>query len=102
MNPVEADFCIIGAGFAGLAAAYKLKRAGKSVAVLEARDRVGGRVWTEHLPDGTPLNWGGTFIGEGHERLYSLPHGQAMHDAFEERLQDNTLTPVPDQAGAIR
>jgi monoamine oxidase len=72
MNQVEADFCVVGAGFAGLAAAYKLKRAGRSVAVLEARGRVGGRVWTEHLPDGTALNWGGTFIGEGHERLYSL------------------------------
>ena len=72
MNRVEADFCVIGAGFAGLAAACKLHQAGKSVAVLEARDRIGGRVWTEHLPDGTALNWGGTFIGEGHERLYSL------------------------------
>lgn len=72
MNRVEADCCVIGAGFAGLAAAYKLKQAGKSVVVLEARDRVGGRVWTEHLPDGTALNWGGTYIGEGHARLYAL------------------------------
>jgi len=30
--------------------------------------------------------------------LYAKPHGQQMHDAFEERLQDNTITPVPDQA----
>jgi monoamine oxidase len=72
MNQMDADICVIGAGFAGLAAACKLRQAGRSVAVLEARDRVGGRVWTEHLPDGTALNWGGTFIGAGHERLYSL------------------------------
>lgn len=68
----DVDVCVIGAGFAGLAAAYKLKQAGKSVAVLEARDRVGGRVWTEHLPDGTPLSWGGTWIGAGHERMFAL------------------------------
>jgi monoamine oxidase len=72
MNQLESDVCIVGAGFAGLAAAYKLKRAGRSVVVLEARDRVGGRVKTEILPDGTAINWGGTWIGEGHDRLYAL------------------------------
>lgn len=69
---MQTEFCVIGAGFSGLAAAYKLMQAGHSVIVLEARDRVGGRVYTEILPDGTPLNWGGTFIGDGHERLYAL------------------------------
>jgi monoamine oxidase len=72
MNPPQAEFCIVGAGFAGLAAAYKLKQAGRSVAVLEARNRIGGRVFTEKLPDGTPLNWGGTWLGAGHERMYAL------------------------------
>src|SRR5262245_47178305 len=72
MQQIHADVCVVGAGYAGLAAAYRLKQAGKSVIVLEARDRAGGRVWTEHLPDGTALNWGGTFIGEGHERMYAL------------------------------
>lgn len=32
-----------------------------------------------------------------YERLYSDPNGQDQHDAFEERLRDNTTTPVPDQ-----
>jgi hypothetical protein len=32
-----------------------------------------------------------------HEQLYSMPNGQDLHDAFEERLRDNTTTPVPDQ-----
>jgi monoamine oxidase len=36
---------VIGAGFAGLVAADELQRAGAEVVVLEARDRVGGRVW---------------------------------------------------------
>src|SRR5262249_22790872 len=36
--------------------------------------------------------------GSPHEDLYADPHGQALLDAFEERLRDNTLTPIPDQA----
>lgn len=72
MDTIEADCCIIGAGFAGLAAAYKLKQMGQSVFVLEARNRVGGRVYTETLPGGAVVDWGGTFIGAGHDRLYTL------------------------------
>ena len=41
---------IIGAGFSGLAAAYKLKNAGWNVTLLEARDRIGGRVFSYRLP----------------------------------------------------
>jgi hypothetical protein len=32
-----------------------------------------------------------------HEKLYSSPNGQGLHDVYEERLQDNTVTPIPDQ-----
>ncbi len=44
----EVDVVVIGAGFAGLVAARELGNAGHSVLVLEARDRVGGRTWTDH------------------------------------------------------
>ncbi|NCC33031.1 MAG: FAD-dependent oxidoreductase [Chloroflexia bacterium] len=39
---------VIGASLAGLAAARELKRAGHQVVVLEARDRIGGRIWTSN------------------------------------------------------
>jgi len=91
MDQLHADVCIIGAGFAGLAAAYKLKQAGKTVAVLEARERIGGRVYTQILRDGTPINWGGTFIGEGHDRLYALVEEMGMETCRQYTEGDNLL-----------
>lgn len=72
MERREADVCVVGAGYAGLTAALRLTQAGRSAVVLEARDRVGGRVWTERLPDGTPIDRGGAWLGPGQDRLYAL------------------------------
>src|SRR6201996_355271 len=66
------DYCVVGAGFAGLTAALRLKQAGRSVALLEARDRVGGRTYTEILPDGSWIDRGGAWIGPGQHRVYAL------------------------------
>ncbi|OBH16059.1 monoamine oxidase, partial [Mycobacterium sp. E1715] len=68
----EVDYCVVGAGFAGLAAALRLKQAGLSVALLEARDRVGGRTYTQYRPDGTWIDRGGAWIGPGQDRIYAL------------------------------
>ncbi len=59
----KADVAIVGAGFAGLTAARELVRSGRSVAVLEARDRAGGRVFNHHLGQGVISEGGGTFVG---------------------------------------
>lgn len=57
------DVIVIGAGAAGLAAAEALGRHGRSVLVLEARDRVGGRIWTRLEPALTaPVELGAEFI----------------------------------------
>src|SRR5438105_1797469 len=53
---------VVGAGFAGLAAADELQRGGAEVVVLEARERVGGRVWTRALPNGASVEMGAEFI----------------------------------------
>jgi len=57
------DVVIIGAGVAGLTAARALAEADRSVLVLEARDRIGGRVWTRHEVDtSAPIELGAEFI----------------------------------------
>jgi monoamine oxidase len=68
----DVDYCVVGAGFAGLTAALRLKQAGRSVALLEARDRVGGRTYTEVLGDGSWIDRGGAWIGPGQDRIYAL------------------------------
>ena len=60
---VRADVCVVGGGFAGLAAAYRLKQAGAKVVVLEARRRVGGRSWSVRMKDGTFVDFGGQWVG---------------------------------------
>jgi monoamine oxidase len=69
---VEADVCVVGAGYAGLTAAYRLHQAGKSVVVLEARDRIGGRIWTQRLSDGTAVDRGGAWLAPKHDAAFKL------------------------------
>lgn len=61
MPEITSDVVVIGAGPAGLSAATRLAAAGRSVTVLEARDRVGGRTWTREI-DGAMLEIGGQWI----------------------------------------
>jgi len=63
---------VVGAGFAGLAAARRLVDHGVDVIVLEARDRVGGRIEGGHTADGTPIELGGQWIGPTQTRMYDL------------------------------
>jgi monoamine oxidase len=66
MPAYTADVIVVGAGAAGLAAAGELVRAGKSVLLLEARGRIGGRMWTLAEPGiATPLELGAEFV-HGH------------------------------------
>jgi monoamine oxidase len=64
-----------GAGFAGLLAADRVARAGHEVVVLEARDRVGGRVWSQELVPGDPrtvLERGAEFVLDGYDLMRAV------------------------------
>ncbi|MGH8289978.1 MAG: flavin monoamine oxidase family protein [Steroidobacteraceae bacterium] len=87
MTAEQRDIIVIGAGAAGLAAAAALGRAGQPVLVLEARDRIGGRVWSRYEPAlPVPVELGAEFIHgasrETHEWLRSI--GQAATDTSGE------------------
>ena len=66
------DVIVLGAGLAGLAAARDLAAGGADVLVVEARDRVGGRVEQTTLPDGRIVQLGGEVVGRGHTAYLGL------------------------------
>ena len=65
------EVVVVGAGFAGLAAARELTRQGHDVLVLEGRDRVGGRSFTGSVA-GLPADMGGTFVGPTQDAVLAL------------------------------
>lgn len=69
----KVDVIVIGAGLAGLSAAHALRRGGLNCVVLEARDRVGGKTWSQPLEDGGVLDLGAAWINDTNQsRMYEL------------------------------
>jgi monoamine oxidase len=98
-SPVPVDVLVVGAGAAGLAAAAELVRAGLSVSVIEARDRVGGRCHTRRLPGvPVPVELGAEFIHGRPEATIALLRkaGIAAVDSTRTQLValDGRLRPV--------
>jgi monoamine oxidase len=71
-EPATVDAVIVGGGLAGLTAARALTRAGRSVVVLEARDRVGGRTLNHDLGGGDVTEAGGQYVGPTQNRVLAL------------------------------
>ncbi len=69
-TPTDYDTIIIGAGAAGLAAARKLDQERRSFVVLEARDRIGGRAYTESQSLGLPYDQGGHWLHNAHQNPF--------------------------------
>jgi monoamine oxidase len=72
LRTYHADVVVVGAGLAGLMAARELTREGSSVVVLEARERVGGRILNHEIGDGKVVEVGGQWIGPSQDRLEAL------------------------------
>ncbi|MFC9993692.1 flavin monoamine oxidase family protein [Nocardia sp. NPDC127526] len=71
MPVITRDVVVVGAGPSGLTAAVELRKSGLSVAVLEARDRVGGRTWTGNI-DGAMIEIGGQWLSPHHTAALEL------------------------------
>lgn len=116
---LEADVAIVGAGLAGLVAARRLAAAGVEPLILEARERVGGRMLNEEIGDGKVVEVGGQWIGPTQERLAALAaelgvgtfptHDQGRHlveidgrlTSYTGALTDARMSLVRDLARAI-
>lgn len=92
MSDFDAEVIVLGAGFAGLKSAHRLQEAGRRVLVLEARDRVGGRVMPGELA-GHRLDLGGQWVGIGHERLSALA-GEAGRSLLPQYTEGRKLLAV--------
>ncbi|MBA3260860.1 MAG: FAD-dependent oxidoreductase [Gemmatimonadales bacterium] len=101
------DTIVIGAGLAGLAAAERLVRAGRSVTVLEARSRIGGRVWTVHDGGPLPLELGPEWIArEGAIHDLLARSGGGLEEARGHRMRRvdgrwENLDDQPDVVGTL-
>jgi monoamine oxidase len=68
----DVDVVVVGAGIAGLAAARAVVAAGRTVTVLEARDRVAGRTCGHVLSNGVPVEMGGQWVGPTQDEVLAL------------------------------
>jgi monoamine oxidase len=93
---LKADVCIVGAGLAGLTAARQLTRQGHEVIVLEARDRVGGRVQNKTVQPGVITELGAEYVGPTQDRMLALSQAVGI-DTFPTYNDGNNVLYVGGQ-----
>jgi len=103
-NSNHSDVVVVGAGMAGLTAARALAEAGLKVLVVEAQDRIGGRIWTRHVGD-EAIELGAEFIHGRPPELWALIE-EAGLETYERggaqvRFEDGTLSDPGGELEAI-
>jgi monoamine oxidase len=94
--PASPTIAIIGAGIAGLNAAYQLKKAGYLATVYEARSRIGGRMLTADMGDGLIVELGAELINTDHTDMLDLV--KEFNIELFNRAEDSASLPYPKEA----
>ncbi len=98
--PKSVDVVVVGGGISGLVAARKIAAKGKSVLVLEARNRVGGRVLNHTLSNGSVIEAGGAFVGPTQDHLLALAK-ELKVDTFKEYAEGKNVY-VSQHTGTLK
>ena len=88
--PRQVDVVVVGGGISGLVAARKVASRGRSVLLVEARDRVGGRVLNHHLDSGGVIESGGAFVGPTQGHILRLAEELGV-PTFKEYVDGNSV-----------
>lgn len=88
--PAKVDVVVVGGGISGLVAARKVARRGRSVLLVEARRRVGGRVLNHHLDGGAVIESGGAFVGPTQGHIRRLARDLGVRE-FKEYVDGNSV-----------
>lgn len=94
MNQNEHKVIIIGAGLTGLTLAYLLKKKGVDALILEARNRLGGRIHTAYKADSAPIELGATWLGKQHRNLIQLLEELAIQTFVQELSSKAIYEPI--------
>lgn len=90
MESIESDIVIIGGGLTGLTLAYLLKDKNLRISLVEARDRLGGRIYTRYKTTSAPIEMGATWLGSKHVRLTALLQALQI-ETFQQVLGEKAI-----------
>lgn len=90
MKNNSTDIIILGAGLTGLTLAYLLREQGLQIHILEAKNSLGGRIYTKYPEELAPQEMGATWLGKKHTALVALL-AELEIDIFEQRMEDRAI-----------